>query len=66
MSKNRIIKQDVLNSLKNNLNEQNIDDLISEFKTKSELELEIETLMQSYKWYITLNKLCNKYITPPT
>ena len=49
---NKIIKQDVLNSLKNNLTEDNLEDLLTEFKNKSKLEIEIETLMQSYKWFI--------------
>jgi hypothetical protein len=49
-SQNKIIKQDVLNSLKNNLNDKNVEDLINEFKTKTGLIIEIVIQNQSYKW----------------
>lgn len=50
MSQIKIIKQDVLNSLKNNLNEYNIDEIIEELKLKSSLEIEIKILEKSYMW----------------
>lgn len=50
MSQIKIIKQDVLNSLKNNLNEHNIDEIIEELKIKSSLEIEIKILEKSYMW----------------
>jgi hypothetical protein len=51
-SQNKIIKQDVLNSLKNNLNDKNVEDLINEFKNKSGLLLDINYQTQSYMWYV--------------
>jgi hypothetical protein len=50
MSQIKIIKQDVLNSLKNNLNEDNIDELIEELKFKSSIEIDIQILEKSYMW----------------
>ena len=50
MSQIKIIKQDVLISLKNNLTEDNIDDLIEELKIKSSLEMDIQVLEKSYMW----------------
>ena len=55
MSQIKIIKRDVINSLKNNLNENNINDLIDELKEKSSLDIEIHVLNKSYNWYL-LNK----------
>jgi hypothetical protein len=50
MSQIKIIKQDVINSLKHNLNENNIDDLIQELKEKSALEIDIQVLKKGYMW----------------
>jgi hypothetical protein len=50
MSQRKIIKQDVINSLKYNLSEDNIDELIDELKIKSSLEMEIQILKTSYMW----------------
>lgn len=51
MSQMKILKQDVINSLKHNLTENNIQDLIKEFKSKSKLNMEINVHQQSYMWY---------------
>jgi hypothetical protein len=50
MSQIKIIKQDIINSLKNNLDENNIFDLIEEFKQKSSLDIEIKILKKGYMW----------------
>lgn len=50
MSQNKIIKQDVINSLKCNLTESNIDDLIEELKHKSSLDIEVQILKTGYMW----------------
>jgi hypothetical protein len=47
---NKIMKQDILNSLKNNLSEKNIYQLIKEFENKSGLFIEISVEMKSYLW----------------
>jgi hypothetical protein len=46
----KIIKQDVINSLKTNLNENNIDFLLQEIKMKSDLELEVLVEKKNYMW----------------
>lgn len=51
MSQNKIIKQDVLNSLKYNVNENNIDELLKELKVKLALDIEIDIYKQGYMWY---------------
>lgn len=50
MSIVRIIKQDIINSLKLNLNEDNVIELLEEFKTKSCMEMDISILQTNYKW----------------
>ena len=50
MSQIKILKQDVLQSLKHNLNENNIDELITELKSKLGLDIDIEVHKQSYMW----------------
>ncbi len=50
MSQMKIIKQDVINSLKKNLNENNIDFLLQEIKLKSDLELEVLVEKKNYMW----------------
>ncbi len=46
----KIIKQDVINSLKTNLNETNIDYLLEEIKMKSDLQLQVIVEKKSYMW----------------
>jgi hypothetical protein len=46
----KVIKQDVMNSLKVNLNESNIAELIDEIKDKSELNFTITVNQKGYKW----------------
>jgi hypothetical protein len=50
MSQMKIIKQDVINSLKTNLNENNIDYLLEEIKMKSDLQLQVIVEKKSYMW----------------
>ncbi len=50
MSQTKILKQDVINSLKHNLNENNIQELIKELKVKSNLNIEFNIYKQSYMW----------------
>ena len=50
MSQIKIIKQDVLNSLKYNLNENNTKELIEELTKKSNLIINIKIENQGYKW----------------
>jgi hypothetical protein len=50
MSQMKIIKQDVINSLKTNLNETNIDYLLEEIKMKSDLQLQVIVEKKSYMW----------------
>lgn len=50
MSQMKIIKQDVINSLKHNLTEHNIEDLIKEFTLKSNLQMDINIFKTSYMW----------------
>ena len=50
MSQTKIIKQDVINSLKHNLNENNINDLIQELKEKSALDIYIQVSKKDYMW----------------
>lgn len=54
MSQMKIIRQDVINSLKNNLNSNNIEELIHELENKSKIEIEIAVNTQGYNWYIIL------------
>jgi hypothetical protein len=51
MSQIKIIKQDVINSLKHNLTENNIEDLIKEFTLKSNLQMDINITKTNYMWY---------------
>ena len=46
----KIIKQDVMNSLKNNLSESNIQDLLQELNNKSLIDFETQILKKGYMW----------------
>ena len=50
MSQIKIIKQDVLYSLKHNLNENNTKELIDELIKKANLNIDIKIENQGYKW----------------
>lgn len=52
MSQIKILKQDIINSLKTNLTTNNINELIKELKMKTLLEFSIEIRQQKYMWYI--------------
>lgn len=52
MSQIKILKQDIINSLKTNLNTNNINELIKELKMKTLLNFTIEISQQKYMWYI--------------
>ena len=51
MSNIKVLKQDVISSLKHNLTENNIDDFISDFKINSKLGFNIKILEKGYKLY---------------
>jgi len=50
MSQIKIIKQEILNSLKNNLNIDNIDSLIKELKDKLKINFSIDIREKHYMW----------------
>lgn len=49
MSPNKILKQTILASLKENLNEYNIDKVIQELKFSSKINFDIEIRKKGYK-----------------
>lgn len=51
MSYTKILKQDIVTSLKKNLNENNIEDLISEVKVQTKLNLNIKLIEKGYKLF---------------
>ncbi len=50
MSQIKLIKQDVLNSLKHNLNESNINELIHEIEEKSSIDMNVQVSKKDYMW----------------
>lgn len=51
MSITKIVKQDIISSLKKNINEQNIEDYISEVKNKTGLFFNVKLIEKGYKLY---------------
>ena len=57
MNISKILKQDILSSLKKNLNENNIEEMLSEIKIKTCIELQIKLFEKGYKLYESLMEI---------